>query len=59
VATYQYAPGSITSYTNGADVNVIIEGSPSVPEPSTFALLGIGLAGASAGLRRRARRHRV
>jgi hypothetical protein len=59
LATYQYAPGSITSYTNGADVNVIIEGSPSVPEPSTFGPIGIGLAGVWAGLRRRARRRRV
>jgi hypothetical protein len=56
--TYQYAPGSIGGYSNGADANVIINGT-STPEPATFGMLGLGLAGVWAGLRRRARNHRV
>jgi hypothetical protein len=56
--TYQYTPGDISGYSNGADANVIIAGT-STPEPSSFGLLGIGLAGIWAGLRRRARHHRI
>jgi hypothetical protein len=59
LATYQYvtSPPSIIGYDNGADVNVLITGSSSAPEPSSFGLLGIGLAGIWAGLRRRNHRH--
>jgi hypothetical protein len=55
LATYQYLPGSISGYNNGADVNVLISGS-SVPEPSTFGLIGLGLGGVLLGLRQRVRR---
>jgi len=62
IATYQYGPGSISGYSaSGAlDANSIILGSPAtIPEPSTLGLLGMGLAGVWAGLRRRARNPRV
>ena len=55
LATYQYGPGSISGYNNGADVNVLISGS-SVPEPSSFGLIGLGLGGVLLGLRQRVRR---
>ncbi len=62
IATYQYAPGSVSNYTaSGAlDANSIILGSPvTTPEPSTLGLFGMGLAGVWVGLRRRARNPRV
>jgi len=52
IAGYQYGPGSISNYNNGADANVIISGT-ATPEPSTLAMLGMGLLAAWAGLRRR------
>ena len=58
LATYQYGPGAIAGYDNGADVNVTIDGT-TTPEPSTFGLLGLGLAGVWAGMRRRNRHSRA
>ena len=43
-AAFQYSPGSISNYSNGADANVSILGDV-VPEPGTIGLLGLGLAG--------------
>jgi hypothetical protein len=59
LATYQYQTGLglINNYNNGADVNVVINGT-AVPEPSSFGFLGLGLAGIVAGVRR-ARHNRV
>lgn len=52
LSTYQYGPGFISNYNNGADANVIIEGI-ATPEPSTLATLGIGLLAAGFLQRRR------
>jgi hypothetical protein len=52
VATYAAGPGYVTNYANGADVNILINGTTSTPEPGTFALVGVGLL-TGALLRRR------
>jgi hypothetical protein len=59
IATYEYTPGYgyISGYTNQSQVDAlaIINGT-TVPEPSTFGLMALGLAGGLLTcLRRRAR----
>lgn len=52
-ATYSLPAGYIQNYDLGVDINVIIAGEAAVPEPSTFAFLGLGLCALSLKLRRK------
>jgi hypothetical protein len=57
VAEEQYAAGSVSGFTNPDNIDVVgtVNGVAS-PEPSSFALIVLGLAGVSLGLRRRGHR---
>jgi hypothetical protein len=51
---YSYGNSSNTTWGDPiSDVPVVVVPTPGIPEPSTYALMGLGLAGIAAVARRR------